>query len=322
MLALALVLLLALAATARAAIPLQNPKGDPLDTTQANAATRFNFHIEFGGSEHIKDLTQQLPAGIRADPFHPTCPPATWMADRCPESSQVGTSAVDVRVLGLLPQTVRGRIYYLDPEGGGLPGLGIVLDSPTGKQFQRGETRINNELGVVESTIRNFPQSAGGVPIRIDAVDVVLDSTFINNPATCDRVVTRFLATSYEDPGTTSSAEAPFTPTGCDPPSPPLCDKRRSTRVGTSGRDVIKGTPRRDVVTGRGGNDLIRGLGGNDLICGGAGRDTLIGGAGRDTLLGGAAADRLKGGAGRDTLRGGAGGDRLRGGAGLDDEVQ
>jgi Ca2+-binding RTX toxin-like protein len=142
---------------------------------------------------------------------------------------------------------------------------------------------------------------------------VILFSRFITNPAGCETVFTRFLATSYEDPNTTSIAEAPpFTPTGCSPPAPPLCDGRTSTKFGTAGRDVINGTPGRDVIAGLGGNDLIRGRGGNDLLCGGTGRDTLIGGSGRDILLGGASADTLRGGAGVDVLRGGRGADRER----------
>jgi len=312
---------LGLASISQAAIPLQNPKGQPLDTTQAGAPTRFNIHIELGGDEHIKDLTQQLPAGLGNDPFYPTCAVAAWQADNCAENSQVGTSEVGVTV-GIMPETVPGRIYYLEPEGSNLPSLGIILDSPTGKQFQRAEVRINPELGVLESTIRDFPQSAPvgpiDVPIRINEIDVILTDRFVKNPLTCDTVVTRFIVNSYEDPDNPTTAEAPLTPTGCEPPTPPLCDDRPSTLLGTGARDVINGTPRRDVISGFRGNDLIRGRGGNDLICGGKGNDSLFGGAGRDTLFGAAGRDSLFGGAGRDTLFGGALADILRGGAGVD----
>lgn len=221
-LALVLALVLLPVAAAQAAIPLQNPKGEPLDTKQVNAPTRFNIHIELGGSEHIKDLTQQLPRGIQPDGFYPTCAVAAWMADNCPAPSQVGTTKVELTVL-VMPETVEGRIYYLEPEGGQLPGLGIILDAPTGKQFQRGETRLNPELGVLESTIRNFPQDAGGIPIRINSLDVILSERFIKNPASCETVATNFLVTSYEDPGTTSTASAPLTPTGCAPRPRPRC---------------------------------------------------------------------------------------------------
>jgi hypothetical protein len=314
----ALVLALVLVpAAAQAAITLENPKGQPLDTTQAGAPSRFNIHIELGGSEHLKDLTQQLPRGLSPDQFYPTCPEASWMADSCPENTQVGTTAVELALFNSIPDPnpVGGRLYYLVPELGSLPGLGIILDAPTGKQFQRAETRINNELGVLETTIRDFPQDADGVPIRITSLDVILFSRFVRNPGDCETVFTRFLATSYEDPNTTSTAQAPFTPTGCSPPPPPQqrrCGGKPATKVGTGGRDVLNGTGRRDVILGLGGNDVLSGLGANDVLCGSGGRDTLRGGAGRDLLLGGAGVDVLRGGAGVDVLRGGAGADSQR----------
>jgi hypothetical protein len=315
-----LAVLLALAlipvAVAEAAIPLQNPRGRPLDTTQAGAPSRFNIHIEFGGSEHVKDLTQQLPKGLSPDQAYPACPVATWRADACPENTQAGTTAVGIALFNTIPDPnpVKGRIYFLEPEGG-LPTFGIVLDAPTGKQFQRTETRINNELGVLESTIRNFPRDADGIPIRITSLDVILLSRFVKNPASCETVYTRFLVTSYEDPNTVSTAQDPFTPTGCPrepPPPPPRCLGKRVTKAGTAGRDVLNGTGRRDVIAGFGGNDVLRGLGSNDLLCGGGGRDTLLGGRGKDVLVGGPAADTLRGGRGTDVLRGGAGNDRER----------
>lgn len=315
-LALLLALVLLPVAAAQAAIPLENPKGEPLDTKQAGAATRFNIHIEFGGSEHIKDLTQQLPSGISPDAFAPTCPVETFMADECPANTQIGITTVTLTVGALENEEVSGRIYYTAPTAEDVyPGLGIVLDAPTGKTYQRGKTQVNAQLGVLETIIRDFPQTTGppfNIPIRIDAIDIELFASFIKNPASCDTVATRFFVTSYEDPGTTSTAAAPLTPTGCPPPPPPRCDGKRATKVGTGGRDVLNGTGRRDVLIGLGGNDILRGLGGNDLICGNGGRDTLLGGGGKDILLGGPAVDTLRGGAGLDTLRGGPGADNER----------
>ena len=314
-LALVLALVLLPVAAAQAAIPLQNPKGEPLDTKQINQPTRFNIHIELGGSEHIKDITQQLPRGIQPDGFYPTCAVAAWMADNCPAPSQVGTTKVELTLMGVVPDTINGRIYYLEPEQGELPGLGIILDAPGAKQFQRGETQLNAELGVLESTIRNFPQDAMGVPIRINSLDVILSQRFIKNPASCETVATNFLVTSYEDPGTTSTASAPLTPTGCSAPPPApqrRCNGKVATKVGTGGRNVLRGTGRRDVILGLGGNDVLSGLGSNDVLCGGGGRDTLRGGGGKDLLLGGPGVDVLRGGKGVDALRGGAGADDQR----------
>jgi RTX calcium-binding nonapeptide repeat (4 copies) len=280
-------------AGAQAAIPLQNAIGQPLDTREAGANTRFRFHLRLGGSEHIKDLTTQLPRGLIPNDAYPTCPLATFMADACPSATRTGRTTISVAALGLLPMDVPGRIYNLSVPGEALPGFGIVLDAPTGKAFQRGRTEISG--GRLQVVINDFPQTVtllgAPVPIRINSIDIELVAAFIRNPVTCDPTTTRFLVTSYEDPGTTSAAQDTFTPTGCQAPLP-KCLGKRATKVGTGRRDVLNGTRGRDVIVGRGGNDLLRGRGGNDLLCGGPGRDTLIGGPGRDRLFGGPGVDK------------------------------
>jgi hypothetical protein len=282
-----------LPASAEAAIPVQNPIGKPLDTTRAGASTRFRLRFQLGGSEHIKDLTTRLPRGLIPNENYPTCPVATFMADACPPTTRNGSTTVSVSVLGLLPMQVPGRIYNLRVPGEALPAPGIILDAATGKVFQRGRTEIVGDR--LQTVITNFPQDVTltvvPVPIRINSIDIELVAAFIRNPVTCDPTSTRFLVTSYEDPGSTSTAQDTFTPTGCRAPLP-KCHGKRATKVGTGRPDVLNGTRGRDVIVGRGGNDLLRGRGGRDLLCGGPGRDTLIGGPGRDRLFGGPGVDK------------------------------
>ncbi len=300
------------AATAYASIPLSGAKGEPLDSTEANANTRFHVHLDLGGSEHIRDLTQTLPFGMTPSLTAPTCPAASFEpADACPANTKVGTTTV-VATLGpsipipLTQQTITGRIYFLSPDASDpLPGLGIVLDASTGKVFQRGKADLTPEG--VKTTIKDFPQTTQvigvPVPIRIDSIDIVLAKSFLRNPGVCDPATTRFSVVSYEDPGHTTTAQPSFTPTGCPPPPPaakPRCAGRVATRVGTGKRDVIAGTAGRDVIVGRGGNDTLKGMKGNDLLCGGSGKDKLLGGPGRDRLVGGPGRDKLLGGPGRD----------------------
>ena len=219
-LALMLPILLLPAAGARAAIPLQNVVAKPVDTTEHGAKSAFHMHIGLGGAEHIKDLTQQLPLGIQPNATAPLCPSAAFDSDSCPANTKIGTTAVNVTIMSLLTQDISGRVYYLEPApGDAFPGLGIWLDSPppAPKSSQRGKTQISPETGGLETVIKNFPQDSGGVPIRINSLDVVLLSSFITNPAGCDPATTSFLVTSYEDPGTTSRASDTFTPTGCPP---------------------------------------------------------------------------------------------------------
>jgi hypothetical protein len=301
------------AASAQASIALSGAKGEPLDGTEVNTPTRFHIHVDLGGTEHVRDLTQTLPKGMVPNLAAPTCPPASFQpGDACPANTLIGTTTVLATVGPVVPnpltqQTITGRIYFLGPDPGeALPGLGIVLDASTGKVFQRGKADFTPDG--VKTTIKDFPQTTQvmgvPVPIRIDSLDIVLAKTFLRNPGTCDPAVTRFSVVSYEDPGHTSTAQPSFTPTGCPPPPPPAkarCGGRMVTLGGTAGRDVLKGTRGRDVIAGFGGNDTLKGLKGNDVLCGGSGRDKLLGGAGRDRLLGGPGPDQLRGGPGKDT---------------------
>ena len=217
-LALTLPILLLPAAGAQAAIPIQNAVAKPVDTTQHGAHSAFHMHTDFGGAEHIKDMTTQLPLGIQPNATAPLCPNAAFNSDSCPANTRIGATTVNLSIGGLVPQDVSGRIYYTEPApGDAFPGLGIWLDTPppAPKASQRGKTQISSETGGLETVIKNFPQDSGGVPIRLNSIDIVLLSTFITNPAGCDPATTNFLVTSYEDPGTTSRASDTFTPTGC-----------------------------------------------------------------------------------------------------------
>ena len=229
------------AATSHASIPLSGAKGEPLDSTEANANTRFHVHLDLGGSEHIRDLTQTLPFGMAPSLTAPTCPAASFEpADACPANTKIGTTTV-VATLGpsipipLTQQTITGRIYFISPDASDpLPGLGIVLDASTGKVFQRGKADLTPEG--VKTTIKDFPQTTDvvgvPVPIRIDSIDIVLAKSFLRNPGVCDPATTRFSVVSYEDPGHTTTAQPSFTPTGCPPP--PV---RREAEVRGPGRD-------------------------------------------------------------------------------------
>jgi hypothetical protein len=310
----AILVLAVLAPFAFASIAIQNPKAKPVDTTQAGASTRFETKVTLGGSEHIKDFTTKLPYGFGANTETPVCSMAQFDADTCPANTQIATTTVNLTIMSVVPSEVGGRVYFIDPApGGGLPRLGIILDAPTGKQRQIGEASIDPQTGTLENTIRNFPQDADGVPIRINSIDVILKKTFAKNPAECVPATTTFLITSYEDPGRTTQSSDSYTPTGCEnlPPAPnrARCKGQRATKVGNKRSNHINGTPRRDVIAGLGGNDVIRGLKGNDIICGGVGNDKLIGGPGSDTLVGGAGKDKLIGGPNKDRLIGGPGAD-------------
>ena len=111
------------AAAAQASIPLNGAKGEPLDTTEANANTRFHIHLDLGGSEHIKDLTQTLPFGMAPRPHAAHLPCGELRARRRlpgehPDRHDHGA----LRPSGprcpipLTQQTITGRIYFLSPD--------------------------------------------------------------------------------------------------------------------------------------------------------------------------------------------------------------
>jgi Ca2+-binding RTX toxin-like protein len=112
------------------------------------------------------------------------------------------------------------------------------------------------------------------------------------------------------------------------------------TLVGGGGNDVLRGAARAETIDGGAGADVIRGRGGDDALFGNLGADRLSGQAGDDRLSGDPAQgddyytpiirllpDRLDGGAGddvlldtggRNTYLGGPGDDVLEGGANAD----
>ena len=195
----AILAVIAVVAPAFAKIPV-TLKSAPVDTTEQNAPTSFRIVTTLGGSEHIKDLVQRLPAGLGLNTLNPTCPVPVWQMDKCAANTQVGTTTASLTA-GPPPgekQMVSGRIFFLDSDGPGvLPGLGIILDAPSPfkKAFQRGTVKLNTQLGVLETTIRDFPRTAEtqvgvGVPIRIDALDVLLNKNFVTNPPTCEPATT------------------------------------------------------------------------------------------------------------------------------------
>ena len=314
---LATALVLAVAAPlALAAIQIQNPKAQPLDTKQAGAPTRFETKITLGGTEHIKDLTTETPRGFGANIQNPTCTTADFNADTCPADTQIASTSVNLSLEptpGVFVPTdpVSGRVYFLEPAPPGVsPRLGIILDTPTGKQRQIGEATIDSQSGTLKNTIRNFPRDSNGdgsgIPIRINSLDVILRANFAKNPQECIPATTNFYVTSYEDPNTQTRSSDTYTPTGCSSGGGGggghrvKCDGRRATKVGNNHANHINGTAKADVIFAGGGNDVVRGLKGNDVVCGGGGKDKLIGGPGKDTLLGGPGPDTLVGGPGKD----------------------
>jgi Tol biopolymer transport system component len=125
-----------------------------------------------------------------------------------------------------------------------------------------------------------------------DGRHLTFDSAFFD-PMMTDEIVSLNLRTGALRQLTDQSTEADTTPDWG--PIPVKCGGKRSTLVGTRGRDKLFGTPGADVIAGLGGGDLLKGKGGKDRLCGGKGRDRLNGGGQRDRCVGGKGPDLAKG---------------------------
>lgn len=202
----------------------------------------------------------------------------------------------------------------------------VVLNNQTPSP-PRGDTTAGNfELQYKATAPFNFP--GGGLIIRFSnsAPALTADATCTANLVGALNATDTsgfFVKRTYQDadglppyPGQSASYIGAFRLTLANPPvvSPPKCQGKDATIVGSEGRDVLTGTPQADVITALGGNDKVVAGRGNDIVCAGDGNDTVSGGAGKDKLNGEGGKDLLKGGKAKDTLKGGSGKDTLIGG--------
>jgi len=200
---------------------------------QAGGHSNFNLHMEFSGSETVKDLRIHLPAGLIGNPSTATaCPLADFdggSQSDCPAASQVGTTTVGATALGL-PITANGEVYILDPGNGqtALLGIDVLPDGIIGllsKHIRLKSPVSLRKDGGLDSTITDIPNTAelslgGTTPQRINSMDLTLNAQaatgpFITLPTSCATATTSVEATSHESAGTATRSAA-FTPTGCE----------------------------------------------------------------------------------------------------------
>src|SRR4051812_8552263 len=121
------------AAPAQADISISNVQAKPANT-KAGGNSDFTLSFNLGGSESIKDLDVNLPAGLLGNPNNAAkCTQAQFNSDSCPASSKVGTQTANVTV-GVFPAAVTsdasGDVFNLVPDKPEPAQLGIRLDAP------------------------------------------------------------------------------------------------------------------------------------------------------------------------------------------------
>lgn len=235
------------AAPAQADLTVSNVKAAPADT-KAGAHSDFTLSFDLGGSESIKDLDVNLPAGLLGNPNNATrCTQAQFDGDACPAESQVGTQTVNVTVFGAIPSDASGVVYNLVPPADKAEPaqLGIKLTPPVGgTQHLRSDVSIRPSDSGLTSTIRGIPNTISGLPIHINSISLTLSAQsgakkpFMTNPTSCDPANTTLHAVG--DSGGAADGQAGFTPTACDalPFAPKL-----SAKVGAAGQTKNLSTP-------------------------------------------------------------------------------
>jgi hypothetical protein len=221
----AIVVVAALAAPASAAA--FGPTGASAAPASAQAGANSNFTVHFGVDEPSRDLKGfviHLPPGVvGAATATPLCTQAQFAAKACPANTQVGTTTTTATLLGVpAPLSIPGVLYNLQPAGSEPARLGIRLTPSVGDEvLLQSIITVRTSDGGLDSSVDGLPNTAGGIPIDVTAVDITLFGTagnpakgFMSNPTSCGTATTTIDAFAYD--GSKGSGSAAFTPTGCD----------------------------------------------------------------------------------------------------------
>jgi hypothetical protein len=194
-------------------------------STQAGANSDFTVHFDVDESARdIKGFVIHLPPGeVGAATATPLCTQAQFAAKACPANTQVGTTTTIATLLGApVPLSIPGVLYNLQPSGSEPARLGIRLTPTVGDEvLLQSVITVRASDGGLDSSVDGLPNTAGGIPIDVTAIDITLFGRagnpakgFMSNPTSCGTATTTIDAFAYD--GARGSASASFTPTGCD----------------------------------------------------------------------------------------------------------
>jgi hypothetical protein len=164
-------------------------------------------------------LATTLPTGLSPDlSAVATCSRAAVAAAACPQSSQVGTAAVEVGS-GPTPAKVSGAVYLSDGYDGAPFSMAAIFDVKIGP-FDLGTLKVPVALRLDRQTgqviLSNpLPTIFEGVLLRFRtlAIDITRDG-FLTNPTSCDPQQVSSVVHSLD--GRTASNVAPFQVKACD----------------------------------------------------------------------------------------------------------
>lgn len=237
------------ASPAQAAFGLGGLVAAPANT-DAGAHSDFHTHLDITSpGDQLRDLTVSLPPGLSGNPQSvPKCPVAQLNADNCPAASQIGTTSAGITAMSLVPLTVDGSVYNVEPGPGEPARLGIVLRPPDPTHLllppiiQQVTVKLRPDFGL-DTILTDLPQNAAvlsllPVPIAINSVDLDLDGAFMRNPTSCGTQTTGFSARSWAmgegDPAATGTTT--FESTNCE--AQPY-DPQASVEIDGNGKPLV-----------------------------------------------------------------------------------
>src|SRR4051794_21119192 len=229
------------APAARADITVSNVSSKPADV-KAGANSTFTLSFELGGSESIRDLDVNLPAGLIGNPNNAAqCKQADFENDACPAASKVGTQTVNVTVGGLITTDADGEVFNLVPDKPEPAQLGIKLNSPppAPPQHLKSDVTVRPSDSGLTSTIRGIPNQLNGLPLHINKITLTLlaksgaKKPFMTNPTSCNPAPTTLHVVG--DGNSPADGQASFTPTDCA--ALPFAPKLTAT-IGGKGQDL------------------------------------------------------------------------------------
>lgn len=234
----ALLMLLAFcvgATSAHAAFEANIQDAQPSQTKAAMAYSNFSLSVAFPRDSTPRSLQLDLPKGqLGVLSAASICPRASFDADSCPTSSQIGSTSVIVgtQILGNI--TAPGSIYRIPTQGTEVGRLGIVVRPPIGdKMAIEGLMRVRDDGSYgIRATVPEIAKTANltvipglpPVPLDITVESMLMTmygrignsgpAGFFFNPAECIPAVTNVSATAWD--GSTASDSFSYTPTNCD----------------------------------------------------------------------------------------------------------
>ena len=205
-----------------AAITVSNVSAHPTNG-RAGANSDFSIGFDLSGGE-VKDLVIHLPPGLVGNPLATTtCREAQLRADNCPAASKVGNISNAALLLNFVPITATGNVYNVVPRAGEPARFGFVLKSPgnlTAPIILQSPASLRPGDFGLDTTLKDIPQKASGLPITITGVDLTLKGKvgsppqgFLRNPTSCGSHTLSVDATPYS--GSPGSGSATFNTDSC-----------------------------------------------------------------------------------------------------------